>query len=302
MHSPAKKIIVIIVSLTALLAPHLLFAAQVTVLPGSKAVIQTAEFQTDVTIDTNGESINVFSGKIVFPSDIVELKEIRSGNSIVNYWVEEPKNVNGEIAFAGMTPGGYNGNHGVIFSLIFTATAQGQGSIVVKDPLFLKNDGKGTSANINISNSILTVLAPDQRRNIVVPPITDTTPPELFAPEISRSPSILNNAWLLFFSAQDKGSGIGHYEIQEYQNGLFSFFAPWQIASSPYLLKDQSASSQLNVRAIDKSGNIRTVHVSPLHAPVWYLNIINWFVVIGILALIVTLKTVLWRKRGKISS
>src|SRR5438105_1011295 len=87
----------------SLLAPQILYAAQVTVLPVQKYVIENAEFQTDITIDTGTESINTFSGTLAYPADIVTLKEIRTGGSMVNYWVEEPKGTNGEITFSGMT-------------------------------------------------------------------------------------------------------------------------------------------------------------------------------------------------------
>jgi len=299
MYPLTKKIVTISFVFFALLAPQVLLAAQVTILPEQKAVIQNAEFQTDITVDTKGESINVFSGTIVFPKDIVELKEIRTGNSIINLWVESPKEVDGKIRFAGAIPGGYVGTKGVLFSLIFTATNQGKGSIAIEEPLFLKNDGKGTEAKISISGSALEVLGPDVRRDIVIPPISDTTPPEMFIPEISQTPTLYNDSWFLVFLAQDKGSGIDHYEVQEHARGLFSFFAPWVRATSPYLLKDQSVDQVVAVRAVDKAGNIRTAYAKAPHSIAWYASLTNWFIIISILViagLITQPLRKLWRK------
>jgi len=297
MRSISIHLSALTLSLFALLAPNVLFAAQVTILPEQKAVIQNAEFQTDITVDTKGESINVFSGTVVLPKNIVELKEIRTGNSIINLWVESPKESDGKIRFAGAIPGGYVGTKGVLLSLILTATNQGKGSIVIEDPLFLKNDGKGTEAKIAISGSSLEVLPQDIRRNITIPPVADTTPPEMFTPEITRTPTLYNNSWFLVFLAQDKGSGIDYYEVKEQADGLFSFFAPWTRAMSPYLLKDQSVSRDVSVRAVDKAGNVRTVHVNAVQPTPWYANLTNLFVLIAIIAIVAGSKTILWCKR-----
>jgi hypothetical protein len=284
------------------LTPLPLFAAQVTVLPEQKSVIENAEFQTVITINTGNETINTFSGVLSFPPELIEVKEIRTAGSIINYWVESPEVNDHAIRFAGMTPGGFVGSRGLLFSVIFTAEGQGRGTIQIKNPLFLKNDGAGTTAKISISNSTIDVLAPDVRRNIVIPPLTDTISPEPFAPEISRTPTLYNNAWLLFFTAQDKGLGIDHYEVQEPAGGLFGVFMPWMRASSPYVLKDQSVSTRLNVRAVDKAGNIRLVHVSALHPPKWYVNLSNWFILIGMIMLCIAGLKIppfrnLWRRR-----
>ncbi|MFA5946459.1 MAG: hypothetical protein WC813_00355 [Patescibacteria group bacterium] len=289
--------IIVVMSLTAIVSPLNLFAAQVTVLPEQKSVIENAEFQTDITINTGNESINTFSGILSFPQEIIAVKEVRTTGSIINYWVEEPK-VNGqEIHFAGMTPGGFTGARGLLFSVVFTAAGQGQGTIQIKDPLFLKNDGQGTAAKISISNSSIDVLAPDVRRNITIPPLTDVIPPEPFIPEISNIPALYKNAWTVFFVAQDKGTGIDHYEIQEPAGGLLGFFTPWVRVTNPYPLKDQSVSSAFNVRAVDKAGNIRTVHVSPLHPKAWYASLTYWFIIVGIIAFVIVTKQIVWRKR-----
>lgn len=291
------SLLTLTLSLLLSLLPASVFAAQVTVLPEQKSVIENAEFQTDITINTGNDLINTFSGVLSFPEKIVEVKEVRTAGSIINYWVEEPKVVDHEIHFAGIVPGGFTGSKGLLFSVIFTAEDQGRGTIQIKEPLFLKNDGQGTAAKISISNSTIEVLAPDVRRNIVIPPLNDTTPPEPFTPEISRMHAFYKNGWLLYFVAQDKGAGIDHYELQEPAGGLLGFFTPWKRVSSPYLLKDQSANTALNVRAVDKAGNIRTVHVAPLHPKAWYANLTNWFIIVGIIALVMITKQTIWRKR-----
>ncbi|MEK7376550.1 MAG: hypothetical protein AABZ57_05260, partial [Candidatus Margulisiibacteriota bacterium] len=47
-------------------------------------------FKVDFFINTTDESINAIAGKVIFPADLLEFKEIRDGNSIVNLWVDKP--------------------------------------------------------------------------------------------------------------------------------------------------------------------------------------------------------------------
>ena len=292
-----QAIAVISILIGLILCPAFALAADVVILPEQKSVIANAEFVTDITINTGGESINAFSGTITFPTDLITLKEVRLGSSIINYWIDKPLLNETEITFAGMTPGGFTGDHGLLFSLIFTATHEGQGTIKINNPEFLKNDGFGSAANLAVGHSAITILPPDQRRSIKIPPIPDEQPPAAFAPIIDRSPALHNNAWVIFFSTQDKESGINYYEVQEKTNGLPTFFTPWQRVESPYLLKDQSVSNGLNIRAVDLAGNIRTVHVPALFPEAWYLNLTNWFILVGIAVILVALKQIIWRIR-----
>src|SRR3989344_5310183 len=49
-------------------------------------------FEVSVFLDTQLDDINALEGQIVFPGDLLELQEVRDGNSIVNFWIERPQN------------------------------------------------------------------------------------------------------------------------------------------------------------------------------------------------------------------
>ena len=99
------------------------------------------------------ENINAVEGKVVFPADVLSLKEIKIEDSVVNFWAEGPKeDQNGEIIFSGITPGGYKGEGRPVFKMIFEAKKSGGGSILVSNARVLKNDGKGTPAELKTSN------------------------------------------------------------------------------------------------------------------------------------------------------
>ena len=103
------------------------------------------EFLVTLRGDTEGESLNAFEGKVVFPEELLELKGVREKGSIVNLWVKEPP------LFSGLTPGGYQGK-GVLFSLIFEAKQEGQGTIRIDNGRALLSDGKGTPTELSIIN------------------------------------------------------------------------------------------------------------------------------------------------------
>src|SRR5207247_2300689 len=123
----------------------------------------------------------------------------------------------------------------------------------------------------------------------------DTVPPEPFEPQISRNPNIFNGKYFLSFAAQDKGSGIDHYEVCEdigyriqdlgkiiarFLNiKSYSLNSCFVTAESPYQLQDQTLKSVIFVKAIDKAGNERIVKVNTKNALAWYENYFIWLII-----------------------
>lgn len=272
------------------------------------------QFQVDLILDTENESINAVEGKIVFSPELLELKEIRDGNSIINFWVERPLRVvscsySCEFVFSGITPGGYLGNQGLIFSAIFQAKKEGKRIIEINDAKVLLNDGKGTAAklvNKNLEFRIQDLGTGSQIKDVGRPYI-DVELPEEFKPEIAQSSDMFEGKWFLVFATQDKGSGIDHYEvyedlgfkIQDLGKVIKKILYPksyiinyWIIAESPYVLKDQKLRSWIYVKALDKAGNERIAVVEPKYPLKWYEQPLIWIIIV-IVGIIVYL---IWRK------
>jgi len=243
-------------------------------------------------LNTNEDNINAIEGRISYPKELLELKEIKEGNSIVNFWIEKPKVGNGEMAFSGVTPGGYKGGGGLLFSLVFRAAKEGNGVIELGDFTALKNDGKGTAADARASN--LSFLISEEAPKIEQPQVKDIEPPESFAPEIASDPALFEGKWFLVFSAQDKSSGIARYEVKESRQRFFFVFKNWTSAESPYVLQDQELRSYVFVKAVDKAGNERIEKISPQNPLRWYENYENWFIIIVGLVILYTIKKFLW--------
>ena len=238
------------------------------------------QFQMDISLDTENEEINAVEGKVIFPGDLLELKEIRDGNSIINFWIERPKvEQAGIIGFSGIIPGGYQETKGFVFSVVFRAKASGSGAIEIRDAKVLLNDGRGTEASVKLSPFQLSISQEVSPATATVETIKDTDQPEEFKPEIAQSPEIFDGQYFLVFATQDKGSGIDHYEVLENRKQKIENRG-WIGADSPYLLKDQELKSYIYVKAVDKAGNERIATLSPQNPLKWYENYFVLFIII----------------------
>lgn len=261
----------------------------------------TQEFEVQALINTPDEHLNAFSGTIPLPNEIVSLKEIRDGNSIINLWVDRPSaQTNGSIIFSGITPGGFQGNHGKLFSFILEAKQAGPLTITTVEAQGLRNDGVGSKAELTVKPLDLQIL---KESKITIPinlEIMDHEPPEAFTLELGRDPTILDNAWFVVFATQDKGSGIDHYEIRETTrkfepNEMNAEPSAWSRAESPYVLTDQSLASYVYVKAVDKKGNQRVATLAAHPVP-WYTKYQIWIILLGII-FVLLLGGKLWRRK-----
>jgi hypothetical protein len=254
--------------------------AQLSFSPASQSFGVGQIFEVNILLDTQKEDINAIEGIINFPSDILNLKEIHDGESIINLWVERPKINNqqqGTINFTGIIPGGYTGGNGKIFSLVFQTEKEGESNIIFQNGKALINDGKGTAASLILepANYEVSETLPLFQPEVKI----DKEPPEPFQPEISQSPEVFNGKYFLVFNTQDKISGIDYYEIKEGQRQFVK-------ADSPYLLKNQWLYDEIIVRAADKAGNIREALVSPLKVRPIFFTFKFWLMVVLILLVI----------------
>ena len=267
------------------------FAADLFFEPQKQSVAQGQEFLVSVFLDTKGESINALEGAVRFPSESLELKEIRDGNSIITFWIERAKATGpGAIAFSGITPGGFQGGKEFLFSLVLRAKAKkGSGSIELRDIKVLLNDGNGTQATVATAPFRFSVSNPPAGggagAEALIEPIADTEPPENFVPEIAHDENIFDGKYFLIFATQDKGSGIDRYEIREGAKDVF------RVAESPSLLQNQELDKKIFVKAVDKAGNERIAVLYPPNYRPWYQN--YWL--IGILIVVILILGIILR-------
>jgi hypothetical protein len=249
-------------------------------------LLDAGGFKVEVSLAPEGESLNAIEGKIVFSKNL-KIREVVTADSIVSFWLDKPRLENNAVVWAGVMPNGFDGildpyktvaGPGKLFEIFFSEKPADEGEInLVSGRVFL-NDGLGTSeelrtVSLKVSNSSLLGLP-------IIKELRDILPPEEFLPLISRNPEIFNNQWFLSFGTADKQSGVATYYIYESENK--EDLVPerkWQKAESPYLLQDQSLESFVFVRAVDQTGNERTMILEPSklssYPPAW-----RWIIII----------------------
>lgn len=237
-----------------------------------------------VRLDTDeaaGECVNAIDAVISYSENITPV-DISTGKSIFPIWVEAPV-INKEkhtITFAGGIPNGYCGRvqgdpnlTNVLVELIFRAPGLQIGggkdistatvNFTDQTTAYL-NDGKGTKATLTTLGTQLNLS--DKIGNEIVDPWTgdvrsDRELPEEFSISLERDDKTFGGKYYIVFNTTDKQTGLSHYEVIEEttkQANLFDFGAsniPWETTRSPYVLKDQTLSSVIRVKAVDKAGN-----------------------------------------------
>jgi len=243
------------------------FAARVSFDTESRLFSNDQEFLLEIFLDTEGESLNAIDGKVLFSNNLLEVKEIRDGNSSINFWIERPNisNLN-TITFSGVTPGGLFGKKALLFSVVFRTKISGSGKIEIDGLSVLKNDGKGTKVEV-ASTDFQFSVSKQINSQVVIKLLKDNEPPENFTPTIGSDPSIFDNQYFLVFVTQDKIGGIDHYEVSEKREfrilNLEFGKKIWKNAESPYLLENQNLDGKIFIKAIDKNSNERIVWLNP---------------------------------------
>lgn len=206
-------------------------------------------------------------------------------------------NKEGRIYFAGGIPGGYcgkipgdPGDSNLVGRLVFKIPGfivsdvdkeeieiyfGDKTRILLNDGLGSQDDLEKKSANFKILKD--SIIPESDWKNYIT---EDLIQPEPFIVELHKNPDIYNGAYHIIFSTVDKQSGVDHFEVLEIRpndiigiepkNNWIDFLLGkkkqipnWKVAEMPYLLEDQSLSSVIRVRALDKAGNIRQVEFIP---------------------------------------
>jgi hypothetical protein len=266
----------------------LLFAtsAQAASLEMRLVLLDAGGFKIEIYLSPSGEVLNAVEGRISIPTDF-KVKEVRSSDSIVSFWLEKPEFKNGEVMFGGVMPGGFEGvlnpykteaGPGKLFEIFFSEKPSKEREIKLVNSRVFLNDGLGTSKELK--EVILEVSGNSLLGLPIIKELRDILPPEEFLPLISRDLNIFNNQWFLSFTAIDKQSGVSNYYV--YESNKREELVPekkWQSAESPYLLHDQSLESFVFVRAVDGVGNERIVILEPSGLssyPTWW----RWIIII----------------------
>jgi hypothetical protein len=247
--------------------------------------------RVDVLLDS-AVPVNAFSGALSY-SAALEPIAVSDGNSLINLWITRPVVASGDtpITFAGITPGGFSGNDGILFSILFRAKAAGTASVSLGDIEVLRNDGAGGNEPV-IVKPLLISIGTTPFAGYTEP--ADTTPPESFTAFGGNDTQLFGGRDFVVFMAVDKGSGIDHYAVAESRVPSFAFRLfplSWHTTTSPYVFADQRLTNTVYLKAVDRAGNERLSIYPPRHLLTAYEMTILLGILIGVV--------LLWQKKRK---
>ena len=245
--------------------------------PAQTSVALGSEFNISLKLDPEGEDINAVEATLTLPNDSVTFRGVPVDNSIISLWVERPHVQDSLLKLTGIIPGGFKGilipgsedlGAGNVATFELFAKKVGAGVVHIQSAKAIKNDGTGNAVSISTGDVRIEIKEAVGTASTSTPTSAsaqDTSAPEPFSPIVIKSRYIHNGAWVAVFNTRDTGSGIDHYEISE---GGQRF----ERVESPYLLKDQSRTATIEVKAIDYAGNER-VETIPAELPAKYSSI-----------------------------
>ena len=244
-------------------------------------------FIAELKLEDISQKINAMDGLIIFDPAFLQVKDVSTGDSVFQLWPRTPdfSSIEGKIMFTGGVPSGTMG--GSIVKIAFLAKKAGQANFYLSDDsaLYL-NDGKGTKTSAQNQKVALTVLESDASmptQNIWQESLSgDKFAPKNLIIQLGSDPYTFDGKYFISFFAEDKESGIDHYEVKEGDKDFVT-------TASPYVLTDQSLKSKIFVKAVDKAGNEKIKEFKQSKA--FYLQ--PWFIAL-ILVLIVYF---IWRKK-----
>jgi hypothetical protein len=227
--------------------------------------IQVGDILTvQINLNTEGKQINAVEAQVKYSTDSLIFNKVNDGDSIINLWVEEPTLTEpGTVTFSGITPGGFSGSDVGVLTIQFEAIKEGVGSVMLENVQLFLHDGLGTPLQATIVPLAINIqgqsTAPSPKTQYI-----DQEAPESFTPIVSTDPDVFDGRKFLVFSTEDKGSGVDYYEVKEGE------FGTYELATSPYEIKDQTLESKIFVRAVDRDGNEYEAIIYPQNFVPWY--------------------------------
>lgn len=274
------------------LLPTHVFAATLSIDPEILTVGPGDTFIATIRLDTlSDECVNAVSIELYYPSDWMNASAVSKGESLLTLWADEPfvDREHGRVFLSGGIPAGYcgrvqgdPGKTNILAKIIFSIpgnmiggkTATGELPLAImfgSSTRVLLNDGFGTPAPLFFNNAAYrrTLTSQGMKNEWLDMVHTDNIPPDLFTITVQHDTHAFEGKNFIVFSAVDKQSGVHHYEVTEddpinlgfsYGKKIKSSFI---VATSPYVLTDQTLQSRIIVRAYDHAGNMQEA----IHAP-----------------------------------
>lgn len=124
----------------------------IKLVPSDEMVVNGEDFSVEVYVNAS-VPVNAINIDIGYSSDMVEIKDVNIGNSVLTIWTHEPIIKNEVVSFSGGSfKRGFVGEH-LIGTINAKAKFTGNTEFFVESVELLAGDGKGTSVVIDKGNN-----------------------------------------------------------------------------------------------------------------------------------------------------
>lgn len=136
-------------------------AATLNISPSTGVYTIGSTFSVQVSVNTQGKSINAADGTLTFDSSELQVVSVSRAGSIFSLWTAEPSfsNANGRVTFSGGSPSGYSGAGGNVMTVTFRVVSAGSSRVALSNASVLAADGMGTNVLTNMGNGSYTLSA-----------------------------------------------------------------------------------------------------------------------------------------------
>jgi hypothetical protein len=240
-----------------LLAP-LAHAASVSLVSSDATPAAGNPFTLTLQFAAGNDSVNAVDGSVSIP-DGVTVMRVATGDSLMHLWPVGPLYVASDkkVEFTGGVPGGLGkGISGTLLTVTVVAEKEGAYRFSASGNAY-KNDGTG--ARIALAGTGASVTAGPAGKDAAPEMPADRTPPVFTATGVGSDPALFDGKYFASFFAADADSGIDYYTVQE------GWWGTPVRADRYYVLRDQSLSTSITVRAVDKAGNVAKSTIAAAH-------------------------------------
>jgi hypothetical protein len=252
MNMRFPRVLVIFVAL--LISPVLANAATFLVRPSLSEVAPGSEVTFIVEFVAGENEINVVEGVLKVPETFT-VQRMDTAGSRIALWQTKPTYdaQSREIIFTGGTPERMQGNDSALLFVV-RGTSETEGELTLT-PLNITGylaDGRGTP--IQVSAEAMTVHVTSDPVSGQVPTEIPSSVPQPLIAEIGKDSALFEGKYFVSFFGGDTGEGVSYYEVKEGQEDAVR-------AEQYYVLKDQSLSSDIEVRAVFPDGHSVSVTI-----------------------------------------
>lgn len=220
-----------------------------------------------VKIDSEGAGINAAQATVQYPKDILEVVKIEKGDTIFNFWLEEPSfsNENGKVTFVGGSSTGVSGKTLQVLKIIFKIKGGGKAELAFADGAVSASDGSGTNVLATVHSFVINSAPKTGTQETLTPsePLPLTRPVQITRPAVPA----------LALPIKPNVSMSLYPDPEKWYNGSANFLAQWTLPP------DVSAVSTMLDQNIGYSGNVSEGLFDSKVFPaiskdgIWYLHV-----------------------------